>query len=153
MMAAMTHLGRSFDEKQRFLTGLFLGCTFVGLVGLICYFTLVTGSDLSPYAQGFYLGISAGLLIAGIIGCSRIKKLQHSEEARRKAEIEWNDEREATVNRTALLTAGMVLFYAIILAMLILAPIDQTMCLVLFVLEMVFLASYAISRLVWNRVL
>ena len=148
MIAKTSFLSNDYEKTVRFQTRLFSGTLLVGIVGLMCYFSLVKGSSLPDFSQGLYLGVSTGLMLAGLIGIARLRYLKKHPEARRKAAIESTDEREQAITQKALNTAGLVHFYLAVAAMLVLAPIDMTAFWVLFGLMLLYCAAFVIAR-VW----
>ena len=59
----------------------------VGLIGVLCSFLLLPGSDLPDFVQGFYLGGGSGLSAASLILLLRVRRLLKDPDARRRARI------------------------------------------------------------------
>ena len=111
-----------YDRSLRRRRLLGFGLLAVGITGLVCYLLLIHGSGvLSDYARGFYLGAASGITIGAVILIVRIQYLLTHPEARKKARIQEQDEREkailsqlAAVSRTAALAVfGVIVVYAV----------------------------------------
>ncbi len=96
----------------------------VGIVGIVCYFLLVPGSDLSEFAQGFYLGGASGITVGALILLARVQYLLKNPEARKKAKIQDTDERERAVIHRAFELAGEITFFAAAAAVFVLLPLS-----------------------------
>ncbi len=96
----------------------------VGIVGIVCYFLLVPGSDLSEFAQGFYLGGASGITVGALILLARVQHLLKNPEARKKAKIQDTDERERAVIHRAFELAGEITFFASAAAIFVLLPLS-----------------------------
>ncbi len=151
MIAKALFTSNDYEKTVRFQTRLFSGMLFVGIVGLMCYLSLVKDSSLPDFSQGLYLGVSTGLMLAGLLGMGRLRRLKKDPEARRKAAIEATDEREQAVTQKAMNTASLIHFYLAIAAMLVLAPIDMTAFWVLFALMLLFCLTFVIARIWYGK--
>lgn len=84
-----------YDRSLRRRRLLALGLLAVGLTGLACYILLIHNSGVLPdYARGFYLGAASGISIGAVILLIRMQYLLTHPEARKKAKIQEQDERE-----------------------------------------------------------
>lgn len=103
-----------YDRSLRRRRLVAFGLLAVGIVGVLCYFFLIDGSDALPdYARGFYLGGASGFCIGSVILLIRTTYLLSDPEARKKAKIKEQDEREKAIVSGAFQFAGMfTLFYA-----------------------------------------
>lgn len=102
-----------------------IGMLAVGLVGFMCYFLLVPNSDLSDYAQGFYLGATTGITFGALLLLIRTQYLISHPQAQRKAKIKETDEREQKIIHTAFEVAGIVAFFASAAALFVVLPLSM----------------------------
>ena len=127
--------------KQRRLAA--VGLLFVGLVGLAGYFLLVPGSELSQYAQGFYLGAASGITAGALILLARTHYLITHPEARRKAQIQETDERTLYILHTAFRAAGYITFFAAAAAIFVVLPLSMAAFQALFAVIVLYAVSFA----------
>lgn len=118
-------LGGDYERTLRVRRILCASLLLVGLIGIACYILLVRSSSLPDFAQGFYLGAASGLAGAGLALLLRAQYLLTHPEARKKARIRETDEREQSINQSALLFAGAVTFFACAVALFVLLPINM----------------------------
>ena len=131
--------------RRRRLMG--FGLLAVGLIGIICYFLLIDGSDtLSDYARGFYLGAASGISIGSVFLIVRMQYLLTHPAARKKAKIQEQDEREKAIIAQAFQFAGMFTFFASAASMFVLVAVSRAAALAVFAV----VAVYAIVWLLAN---
>ena len=100
------------------------GLLAVGVTGVLCYFFLVNGSNALPeFARGFYLGGASGICIGAVFLLIRMQYLLTHPEARKKARIKEQDEREKAIINQAFQFAGMFTFFAAACSMFVLAAV------------------------------
>jgi len=109
--------------KRRRLIAAGLLC--VGLIGFVCYFLLVPGSELPDFIQGFYLGAASGITGGALALLVRAQYLLTHPEARRRAKIKETDEREVQITHTAFRAAGYVTFFASAAALFVVLPVSM----------------------------
>ena len=127
--------------RRRRLMG--FGLLAVGLIGIVCYFLLIDGSDtLSDYARGFYLGGASGISIGSVFLIVRSQYLLTHPEARKKAKIQEQDERERTIIAQAFQFAGIFTFFAAAASMFVLVAVSKAAA-------MAILAVIVVYSLVW----
>lgn len=97
----------------------------VGIVGIVCYFTLVDGSALPSFVRGFYFGAGCGLIAGALTLLIRAVRLINDPEARKKAKIRDTDERERHITNRAFQLAGLVTFFTCAAALFVLLPLSM----------------------------
>ena len=88
-----------------------IGLLLVGIVGIVCYFTLVPGSGLEDCARGFYIGGASGITAGALILLIRCTYLLHNPKAYQKAKVKDTDERSQTIIHKSFEIAGAVTFF------------------------------------------
>ena len=110
--------------RRRRLLG--FGLLAVGLTGIICYFLLIDGRDTLPeFAQGFYMGAASGICIGSVYLIVRMHYLLTHPEARKKAKIQEQDEREKAIINQAFQFAGVFTFFAAVASMFVLVAVSR----------------------------
>ena len=116
----------NYDRSLRRRRLMALGLLAVGITGLVCYFLLIHNSDvLSDYARGFYLGGASGISLGAVILLVRMQYLLTHAEARKKAKIQEQDEREKAIMNQAFQFAGMFTFFASAASMFVLVAVSM----------------------------
>lgn len=149
-MLARLFCSPDFDQtlRRRRLLGFCL--MDLGILGIVCYFTLVDGRDTLPdFAQGFYLGASSGICLAAVILLIRTQYLMSNPEARKRARIKEQDEREQAIVNGAFQFAGYFTFFACAAALIVAVALSRTAALVL----LCVMAVYAITMAAANHYL
>ena len=120
-----------------------LGLLAVGVTGIACYLFLIHGSQvLSDYARGFYLGAASGMTIGAVVLLVRVQYLLTYPEARKKAKIQEQDEREKAIINQAFQFAGMFTFFAAAASMFVLVAVSMEAA-------MAVLGVIAVYAVVW----
>ena len=115
-----------YDRSLRRRRWMALGLLAVGVTGLVCYFLLVHNSEtLSDHARGFYLGAAAGICLGAIILLTRMQYLLTHPEARKKAKIQEQDEREKAIISQSFQFAGIFTFFAAAASMFVLVAVSR----------------------------
>ena len=115
-----------YERSLRRRRLLAFGLLAVGLTGIICYFLLIDGSDALPdFARGFYLGGASGICIGSVFLLVRMQYLLTHPEARKKAKIQEQDEREKAIMNQAFQVAGMFTFFASAASMFVLVAVSM----------------------------
>ena len=115
-----------YERSLRRRRLLAFGLLAVGLTGIICYFLLIDGSDALPdFARGFYLGGASGICIGSVFLLVRMQYLLTHPEARKKARIQEQDEREKAIMNQAFQFAGMFTFFASAASMFVLVAVSM----------------------------
>ena len=113
-----------YDRSLRRRRLLGFGLLAVGITGLACYILLIHNSGVLPdYARGFYLGAASGISIGAVILIVRMQYLLTHPEARKKARIQEQDEREKAIINQAFQFAGMFTFFAAAASMFVLVAV------------------------------
>ena len=136
-----------FDRSLRRRRLMALGLLAVGITGLVCYFLLVYNSEvLSDHARGFYLGGATGITAGALILLIRMQYLLTHPEARKKARVQEQDEREQTIIAQAFQFAGMFTFFAAAASMFVLAAVSWAAFRAIFAVVAVFAAAFLLSN-------
>jgi len=138
---------KTLQYRQRFA----LAAVALGLVGLVCYFLLVPQSGLPEFAQGFYEGAAAGILMGALILFFRTRYLLRHPEARKKAQVKEQDERELTVINNSFRMAGLVTFYGSAAALFIVLPLDRGAFFTLLSAMAVYALAFLAGNLYYER--
>lgn len=138
--------GKDFEQCLRRRRAVAVGMLAVGLVGLVCYFLLVPQSGMDDYAQGFYLGGATGLVLCAIIMLVQTQRLLKDPEARKKARIEENDERQQGIRHRAFEIAGEVTFFTGAGAMFVLLPLSMTAFRTVMAMMMLYAGTWIVTR-------
>lgn len=97
----------------------------VGIVGILCYLFLIHGSQTFPdFARGFYLGGASGICIGSVFLLVRTTYLLTHPEARKKAKIKEQDEREKTIINQSFQFAGVFTFFACAASLFVLVAVS-----------------------------
>ena len=114
-----------YDRSLRRRRLMAFGLLAVGITGLLCYLFLVQGSDALPdFARGFYLGGASGISIGAVILLIRTTYLLSNPEARKKARIQEQDEREKAIMNQSFQFAGMFTFFAAAASLFVLVAVS-----------------------------
>ena len=139
--------GPDYDRSLRRRRWMALGFLAIGLIGLACWFLLVRDSEaLSDHAQGFYLGAACGICLGALILLIRVQYLLTHPEARKKAKIQEQDEREKTIITQSLQFAGLFTFFAAVASLFVLVAVSIEAARAVFELVAVFGASFLLSN-------
>ena len=131
-------------RRRRLLS---LGLLAVGVTGVVCYFLLAHNSEvLSDHARGFYLGAACGICLGALILMIRIQYLITHPEARKKARIREQDEREKTIISQSFQFAGIFTFFSAAASTFVLAAVSREAVAVI----LTVMAVYAIVFLLAN---
>lgn len=125
----------------------------LGILGLVCNFGIVQGSNLPSYARGFYLGASSGIALGGVILLLRIQYLMTHPEAQKKARIQETDERERAVVNRSFQFAGLLTFYLCIAAMMVLVAVNMDAALTIFAVIVVYSFSFLCANIFLSKTL
>jgi len=141
-----------YDRSLRRRRLLALGLLAVGLTGLACYILLIHDSGVLPgYARGFYLGAASGISIGAVILLIRMQYLLTHPEARKKARIQEQDEREKAIINQAFQFAGMFTFFAAAASMFVLAAVSRTGALAGFGVIVVYAVTWLTANLYLSK--
>ena len=136
--------------RRRRLIG--FGLLAVGITGLACYFLLVRNSEvLSDYARGFYLGGASGICLGALILIIRAQYLLTHPEARKKARIQEQDEREKAIINQSFQFAGMFTFFAAVASMFVLVAVSKAAFGAVFAVVVVFAVAFLLSNLYLSK--
>ncbi|MDE6281546.1 MAG: hypothetical protein K2M15_07135, partial [Oscillospiraceae bacterium] len=136
--------------RRRRLTG--FGLLAVGITGIVCYFLLIDGSDtLSDYARGFYLGGAIGISIGSVFLIVRSHYLLTHPEARKRAKIQEQDERERTIIAQAFQFAGIFTFFAAAASMFVLVAVSQGAALAILAVIVVYSLAWLLASIYLSK--
>ena len=135
-----------YDRSLRRRRLLALGLLAVGVTGIVCYLLLVRHSEaLSDYARGFYLGGASGITAGALILLVRVQYLLTHPEARKKARIREQDEREKAIVNQSFMFAGLFTFFASAASMFVLVAVSRAAARAMFAVVTVFSAAWLLS--------
>lgn len=141
-----------YDRSLRRRRLMAFGLLAVGITGIVCYFLLIYNSDvLSDYARGFYLGAAAGITIGSVILLIRMQYLLTHPEARKKAKIQEQDEREKAIINQAFQFAGMFTFFAAVASMFVLVAVSRAAAMAVFGVIVVYAVSWPLASLYLSK--
>ena len=136
-----------YDRSLRRRRLMALGLLAVGVTGLVCYFLLARDSAaLSDHARGFYLGAATGISLGALILLIRMQYLLTHPEARKKAKIQEQDEREKAIINQAFQFAGMFTFFAAVASMFVLVAVSLEATRAILSVVIVFAAAFLLSN-------
>ena len=114
-----------YDRSLRRRRLVAFGLLAVGITGIVCYLLLIHNSDTFPeFARGFYLGGASGICIGSVFLLVRITYLLSNPEARKKAKIKEQDEREKTIINQSFQFAGVFTFFACAASLFVLVAVS-----------------------------
>lgn len=136
MLNKLLRRDRDFNEmvRRRIMTSvgvLLLGGLALGLSG-----TLLRESGLLDFAQGVYFGVGAGLAVCSIILLLHSLWLRKHQKRARSEFIRENDERERLASDKAAKWCFHTVFFGLIPALMISAPVNLTVFWTLFIIFM-----------------
>ena len=141
-----------YDRSLRRRRLMALGLLAVGITGLVCYFLLARDSEvLSDYTRGFYLGGAAGITAGALILLVRMQYLLTHPEARKKAKVKEQDEREKAIVDQSFQFAGIFTFFAAVASMFVLVAVSMAAFSAVFAVVVVFAAVFALSNFYLSR--
>lgn len=128
------------------------GLLAVGVTGIVCYLLLIHDSDvLSDYARGFYLGGASGITIGAVFLLVRVTYLLSNPEARKKAKIQEQDEREKSIVSQSFQFAGMFTFFAAAASMFVLVAVSREAAMAVFGVIVVYAVSWLLANLYLSK--
>ena len=136
--------------RRRRLVG--FGLLAVGITGIVCYFLLVDGSDvLSDYARGFYLGAASGITIGSVFLLVRVQYLLTHPEARKKAKIQEQDEREKSIINQAFQFAGLFTYFASVASMFVLVAVSKPAALAILAVIVMYSVTWLLANIYLSK--
>lgn len=141
-----------YDRALRRRRLVAFGLLAVGLTGIVCYLLLIHNSGaLSDYARGFYLGAASGMTIGALILLVRMQYLLTHPEARKKARIQEQDEREKAIVNQAFQFAGIFTFFTAVASMFVLVAVSRAAALAVFGIIVVYAVSWPLANLYLSK--
>lgn len=141
-----------YDRSLRRRRLMAFGLLAVGITGLLCYIFLIHNSEvLSDYARGFYLGAASGMTIGAVVLLVRMQYLLTHPEARKKAKIQEQDEREKAIINQAFQFAGMFTFFAAVASMFVLVAVSREAALAVFGVIVVYAVTWPLASLYLSK--
>ena len=136
--------------RRRRLMG--FGLLAVGITGLVCYILLIHDSDvLSDYARGFYLGGASGISLGSVFLIVRLQILLTNPEARKKAKIKEQDEREKAIVSQSFQFAGIFTFFASAASMFVLVAVSREAAAAILVVVVVFAVTWLLANIYLSK--
>ena len=143
-----------YDRSLRRRRLMAFGLLAVGITGLLCYLFLVQDSDALPdFARGFYLGGASGISIGAVILLIRTTYLLSNPEARKKAKIQEQDEREKAIMNQSFQFAGMFTFFAAAASLFVLVAVSMEAALAVLGVVAVYAVVWLIACLYLSKTL
>lgn len=141
-----------YERSLRRRRLLAFGLLAVGITGLVCYILLIHDSGvLSDYARGFYLGAASGMTIGAVVLLARLQYLLTHPEARKKAKIQEQDEREKAIVNRAFQFAGMFTFFAAVASMFVLVAVSREAAMAVFGVIVMYTISWLLANLYLSK--
>lgn len=141
-----------YERSLRRRRWLSFGLLAVGITGLVCYILLIHDNDaLSDYARGFYLGGATGISLGSVFFLIRIQYLLARPEARKKAKIQEQDEREKAIVSQSFQFAGIFTFFASAAALFVLVAVDMGAAMAVLGVVIVFSVTWLLSNLYLSK--
>ncbi len=141
-----------YDRALRRRRLLSFGLLAVGITGLVCYILLIHDSGvLSDYARGFYLGAASGITLGAVILLTRMQYLLTHPEARKRAKIREQDEREKTIINQSFQFAGMFTFFASAASMFVLVAVSREAAIAVFCVIVVYAVTWPLASLYLSK--
>ena len=136
-----------YERSLRRRRWMALGLLAVGITGLACWFLLVHDSKaLSDYARGFYLGGASGITAGALVLLIRMQYLLTHPEARKKAKVKEQDEREKAIVNQSFQFAGMFTFFASAASLFVLVAVSREAALVIVAVVAVYSLAWLLSN-------
>lgn len=143
-----------YDRSLRRRRLVAFGLLAVGITGIVCYLLLIHNSDTFPeFARGFYLGGASGICIGSVFLLVRITYLLSNPEARKKAKIQEQDEREKTIINQAFQFAGMFTFFACAASLFVLVAVSMAAALAVLCVVAVYAIVWLIASVCLSKTL
>lgn len=143
--------GKDYTQQLKNQRLASIGLLLVGIVGIVCYFTLVPGSDLEDFTRGFYIGGATGITAGALILLIRCTYLLHNPKAYQKAKVKDTDERSRTIIHRSFEIAGMVTFFTSAALLFVLAPFDLYAFKAVMTLMVLFAATFLAANGILER--
>lgn len=136
-----------YDRSLRRRRLMALGLLAVGITGLVCYALLARDSEvLSDYARGFYLGGATGITAGAAILLIRMQYLLTHPEARKKAQVQEQDEREKAIVNQSFQFAGMFTFFASAASTFVLVAVSREAAVAIVAVVAVYAVVWLLSN-------
>ena len=143
-----------YDRSLRRRRLVAFGLLAVGITGIVCYLLLIHNSDTFPeFARGFYLGGASGICIGSVFLLVRTTYLLSNPEARKKAKIQEQDEREKTIINQAFQFAGMFTFFACAASLFVLVAVSMAAALAVLCVVAVYAVVWLIASVCLSKTL
>lgn len=153
IMKSFLHVPGDFEKTLRLRRAAAAGLLLVGGAALFSYFLLVPGSNLPDFARGFYLGAGSGIMLGALILLVRAQYLLSRPEARKKARVREEDEREKAILNQSFQTAGMICFFLSAAALFVVLPFSFAAFNALLGAMVVYCVSFLLANAYYTRTL
>ena len=141
-----------YERSLRRRRLLALGLLAVGITGVVCYFLLVHDSEvLSDHARGFYLGAATGICLGALVLLLRVQYLLTHPEARKKARIREQDEREKAIISQSFQFAGIFTFFAAAASTFVLAAVSREAVAIILAVMAVYAVVFLLANLYLSK--
>ena len=141
-----------YERSLRRRRLLALGLLAVGITGVVCYFLLVYDSEvLSDHARGFYLGAATGICLGALVLLIRVQYLLTHPEARKKARIREQDEREKAIISQSFQFAGIFTIFAAAASTFVLAAVSRDAVAIILAVMAVYAIVFLLANLYLSK--
>lgn len=153
MIKSFLKVPGDFDKTLRLRRGVAIGLLAVGAAAIASYFLLVYPSDLPDFVRGFYLGAGSGILLGALILLIRTQYLLHHPEARKKAQVREQDEREQAIVNRSFQFAGLFTFFLAAAALFVVLPLSLEAFNALLAVMVVYALAFLGANVYFSRAL
>lgn len=151
LMKSFLNVPGDYEKTLKYRQRFALAFLALGLVGEVCYHFLVPQSGLPEFAQGFYQGGAAGILMGALILLVRTRYLLRHPEARKKAQVKEQDEREVTIVNNSFRLAGWVTFFGSAGALFVVLPLNMGAFYALLAAMAVYAITFAVGNAYYGK--
>lgn len=124
LMKSILTVPGDYQKTLRLRRIIALALLAVGIVAIVCYALLVHQSVLPDFARGFYLGAGSGITLGALLLLGRTQYLLSHPQARKKAQVKEQDERERDILHRAFQFAGLFTFFLMAAALFVVLPLS-----------------------------
>ena len=141
-----------YEHSLRRRRLLAFGLLAVGITGVVCYLLLIHDSETLPeFARGFYLGGASGICLGAVFFLVRMQYLLTHPEARKKAKIQEQDEREKAIINQSFQFAGIFTFFASAASMFVLVAVSMAAAKAVLCVVIVFAVSWLLANVYLSK--
>lgn len=143
--------GKDYTQRLKNQRLASIGLLLVGVVGIVCYVTLVPGSGLSDFARGFYIGGASGITAGAALLLGRCAYLLKNPKAYQRAKVKETDERSQAIIHKSFEAAGTVTFFVSAAALFVVLPFSVEAFRVLMGVMILFALTFVAANRILER--